>query len=64
MRKQQMWWLSALTAATLVGQYVMLGNTGVGATPDKLPQLFWAAEKILWGLRALVDCRLQEIFLH
>src|SRR3990167_9864775 len=54
-RKQQMWWLSGLTAATLVGQYIMLGNTGVGATPDQLPSWFWIAEKALWGLRALVE---------
>jgi hypothetical protein len=48
-------WLAVLTAFTLVGQYVMLGNTGIGQTGDKLPTWFWTVEKILWGLRALVE---------
>lgn len=54
-RKDQMAWLAVLTAITLVGQYVMLGNTGIGQTGDQLWPWFWTVEKILWGLRALVE---------
>lgn len=54
-RRNQMIWLAVLTALTLIGQYVMLGNTGIGQSKVNLPWWFWILEQSLWGLRALVE---------
>lgn len=54
-RKSQMVWLAALTAITLVGQYVMLGLTGLGEARSQLPPWFTGFELTLWGLRGLVE---------
>jgi len=54
-RKSQMVWLATLTAITLTGQYVMLGTFGLGRSLTDLADWFFIAEKILWGLRALVE---------
>lgn len=52
-RKSQMVWLSILTAITLVGQYVMLGETGL--SEQILGDQFQKIELVLWGARALVE---------
>lgn len=54
-RKRGMVSLAALTAITLVGQYVMLGTAGLGRDLSDLPTWFFIAEKTLWGLRGLVE---------
>lgn len=54
-RKSQMVWLAALTGVTLIGQYVLLATTGLGQTAETLPAWFFVAEKILWGLRGMVE---------
>lgn len=54
-RKSQMVWLATLTAITLIGQYVLLGMTGLGETRAALPTWFTAFELTLWGMRSLVE---------
>lgn len=54
-RKRQMVWLATLTAITLIGQYVLLGLTGLGEARHTLPAWFTGFELVLWGLRALVE---------
>ena len=54
-RRKVMITLAILTAITLIGQYIMLGNTGIGQSKSSLPVWFWVLEQSLWGLRALVE---------
>lgn len=54
-RKRQMIWLAALTAITLIGQYVLLGLTGLGESRSTLPSWFTSFELVLWGMRGLVE---------
>lgn len=54
-RKSQMTWLAMLTAITLIGQYVLLGMTGLGETREVLPDWFTDFELILWASRALIE---------
>lgn len=54
-RKSQMIYLATLTGITLIGQYVLLGTIGLGQSSDTLSSWFFVAEKILWGLRGLVE---------
>jgi hypothetical protein len=54
-RKRQMVWLAMLTAITLIGQYVLLGLTGLGETRSVLPGWFTGFELVLWAARGLVE---------
>jgi hypothetical protein len=54
-RKMLMAILATLTAVTLIGQYVLLGVTGLGETRATLPGWFTQFELVLWGMRALVE---------
>lgn len=54
-RKKQMVWLAMLTSLTLVGQYVLLGLTGLGESTNVLPAWFTGFELVLWGMRGLVE---------
>lgn len=54
-RKSQMIYLAALIGITLIGQYALLGTAGLGEDASTLPDWFFVTEKILWGLRGLVE---------
>lgn len=54
-RRNQMIGLAILTAITMIGQYVLLGNSVLGGIKTDLPTWFNGVEKSLWAFRAFVE---------
>jgi len=54
-RRNQMQWLLALTALSLVPVYGLLGWQTGPHGPDSVPGIIWIIEAVAWSLRALVE---------
>ena len=54
-RRNQLWVLIFLSAATASLQYTLQGALATNAEVEMFPKAFWVADYAAWGLRALVE---------
>ena len=54
-RRNQLWILIFLSAATVMLQYVIQGASATGGDPSGFSSWFWIADWSLWAVRALVE---------
>lgn len=54
-RKQQLWALIVTSALTAFFQYIIQGSLATGANPMDFDPRFWQADRIFWGIRALIE---------
>ena len=54
-RRNQLWILIFLSAATVMLQYVIQGASATGGDPGGFSSWFWIADWSLWAVRALVE---------
>jgi len=54
-RKNQLWLLIILSAATAMSQYAIQGALIAPGSTQALPPAFWTIDIVLWSIRALVE---------
>lgn len=54
-RKQQSAVMILASALTAACQYILQGAMATGGNPLQWDEMFWTADRILWGIRALIE---------